>query len=50
MTISKIITLTSAYDHRIIQGAKSGEFLRQVHELRWRRISSSPGQSRPHAA
>ncbi|MGH3789790.1 MAG: multifunctional oxoglutarate decarboxylase/oxoglutarate dehydrogenase thiamine pyrophosphate-binding subunit/dihydrolipoyllysine-residue succinyltransferase subunit [Pseudonocardiaceae bacterium] len=33
MAISKIITLTSTYDHRIIQGAESGEFLRQVHEL-----------------
>ncbi|HET9255629.1 MAG TPA: 2-oxo acid dehydrogenase subunit E2, partial [Pseudonocardiaceae bacterium] len=33
MAISKIITLTSTYDHRIIQGAESGEFLRQVHGL-----------------
>jgi 2-oxoglutarate decarboxylase len=31
--ISKIITLTSTYDHRIIQGAQSGEFLRRVHGL-----------------
>jgi len=31
--ISKIITLTSTYDHRIIQGAESGEFLRRVHQL-----------------
>ncbi|MGL4172702.1 MAG: multifunctional oxoglutarate decarboxylase/oxoglutarate dehydrogenase thiamine pyrophosphate-binding subunit/dihydrolipoyllysine-residue succinyltransferase subunit [Actinomycetota bacterium] len=31
--ISKILTLTSTYDHRIIQGAQSGEFLRRVHEL-----------------
>ncbi|MBI3686621.1 MAG: multifunctional oxoglutarate decarboxylase/oxoglutarate dehydrogenase thiamine pyrophosphate-binding subunit/dihydrolipoyllysine-residue succinyltransferase subunit [Actinobacteria bacterium] len=31
--ISKIITLTSTYDHRIIQGAQSGEFLRRIHEL-----------------
>jgi 2-oxoglutarate decarboxylase len=31
--ISKIMTLTSTYDHRIIQGAMSGEFLRRVHEL-----------------
>jgi 2-oxoglutarate dehydrogenase E1 component len=31
--ISKIMTLTSTYDHRIIQGAQSGEFLREVHEL-----------------
>ncbi|MBT8224183.1 MAG: multifunctional oxoglutarate decarboxylase/oxoglutarate dehydrogenase thiamine pyrophosphate-binding subunit/dihydrolipoyllysine-residue succinyltransferase subunit [Dactylosporangium sp.] len=31
--ISKIITLTSTYDHRIIQGAQSGEFLRLVQDL-----------------
>jgi 2-oxoglutarate dehydrogenase E1 component len=33
MAVSKIITLTSTYDHRIIQGAQSGEFLKVVHEL-----------------
>ncbi len=31
--VSKILTLTSTYDHRIIQGAQSGEFLRVLHEL-----------------
>jgi 2-oxoglutarate dehydrogenase E1 component len=31
--LSKIITLTSTYDHRIIQGAESGLFLRKIHEL-----------------
>ncbi|GGP89558.1 alpha-ketoglutarate decarboxylase [Streptomyces pseudogriseolus] len=31
--ISKIMTLTSTYDHRVIQGAASGEFLRQVANL-----------------
>ncbi|MGE3812055.1 MAG: multifunctional oxoglutarate decarboxylase/oxoglutarate dehydrogenase thiamine pyrophosphate-binding subunit/dihydrolipoyllysine-residue succinyltransferase subunit [Candidatus Nanopelagicales bacterium] len=31
--ISKITTLTSTYDHRIIQGAQSGEFLRYLHAL-----------------
>ncbi|HET6503832.1 MAG TPA: 2-oxo acid dehydrogenase subunit E2, partial [Amycolatopsis sp.] len=31
--ISKIMTLTSTYDHRIIQGAESGEFLKRIHEL-----------------
>ncbi len=31
--ISKIITLTSTYDHRVIQGAGSGEFLKKIHEL-----------------
>jgi len=33
LAISKIITLTSTYDHRIIQGAESGDFLRTVHQL-----------------
>ena len=31
MGVSKILTLTSTYDHRVIQGADSGEFLRIVH-------------------
>ncbi|MHA7285080.1 multifunctional oxoglutarate decarboxylase/oxoglutarate dehydrogenase thiamine pyrophosphate-binding subunit/dihydrolipoyllysine-residue succinyltransferase subunit [Arthrobacter sp. MDT3-44] len=31
--ISKTITLTSTYDHRVIQGAGSGEFLRIIHQL-----------------
>ncbi|HEX6312253.1 MAG TPA: multifunctional oxoglutarate decarboxylase/oxoglutarate dehydrogenase thiamine pyrophosphate-binding subunit/dihydrolipoyllysine-residue succinyltransferase subunit, partial [Acidimicrobiia bacterium] len=31
--VSKTITLTSTYDHRIIQGAESGEFLAVVHRL-----------------
>jgi multifunctional 2-oxoglutarate metabolism enzyme len=31
--VSKVITLTSTYDHRIIQGAESGVFLKRVHEL-----------------
>ncbi len=31
--ISKIMTLTSTYDHRVIQGAQSGEFLKRVHGL-----------------
>jgi 2-oxoglutarate dehydrogenase E1 component len=33
LAISKTITLTSTYDHRVIQGAQSGEFLRRMHEL-----------------
>ncbi|MCI2416725.1 multifunctional oxoglutarate decarboxylase/oxoglutarate dehydrogenase thiamine pyrophosphate-binding subunit/dihydrolipoyllysine-residue succinyltransferase subunit [Saccharopolyspora sp. K220] len=33
MGISKIVTLTSTYDHRVIQGAESGDFLRKVHQL-----------------
>ncbi len=31
--IGKTITLTSTYDHRVIQGAGSGEFLGKIHEL-----------------
>lgn len=30
--ISKTMTMTSTYDHRVIQGAGSGEFLKLVHE------------------
>ncbi|MGV1033721.1 MAG: multifunctional oxoglutarate decarboxylase/oxoglutarate dehydrogenase thiamine pyrophosphate-binding subunit/dihydrolipoyllysine-residue succinyltransferase subunit [Microbacteriaceae bacterium] len=33
LAISKTLTLTSTYDHRVIQGAGSGEFLKIVHEL-----------------
>jgi 2-oxoglutarate dehydrogenase E1 component len=33
MAISKVVTLTSTYDHRVIQGAQSGDFLRRIHEL-----------------
>jgi multifunctional 2-oxoglutarate metabolism enzyme len=32
LAVSKVMTLTSTYDHRIIQGAQSGDFLRVVHE------------------
>ncbi|MFC5724815.1 multifunctional oxoglutarate decarboxylase/oxoglutarate dehydrogenase thiamine pyrophosphate-binding subunit/dihydrolipoyllysine-residue succinyltransferase subunit, partial [Streptomyces gamaensis] len=31
--ISKVMTLTSTYDHRVIQGAASGEFLRIMSQL-----------------
>jgi len=31
--ISKAITISSTYDHRIIQGAESGAFLARVHEF-----------------
>ncbi len=31
--VGKLITLTSTYDHRIIQGAESGDFLRTIHQL-----------------
>ena len=33
LAISKVITLTSTYDHRIIQGAQSGDFLKKIHEI-----------------
>ncbi len=31
--ISKVVTLTSTYDHRVIQGAESGLFLAKIHEF-----------------
>jgi 2-oxoglutarate dehydrogenase E1 component len=31
--VSKVMTLTSTYDHRIIQGAESGLFLKHMHDL-----------------
>jgi multifunctional 2-oxoglutarate metabolism enzyme len=31
--VSKVMTLTSTYDHRVIQGAESGSFLRRIEEL-----------------
>ncbi|WP_420450510.1 multifunctional oxoglutarate decarboxylase/oxoglutarate dehydrogenase thiamine pyrophosphate-binding subunit/dihydrolipoyllysine-residue succinyltransferase subunit [Ilumatobacter sp.] len=33
MGLSKVVTITSTYDHRIIQGAESGMFLQRVKEL-----------------
>ena len=33
LAVSKVMTLTSTYDHRIIQGAESGDFLRTMHQL-----------------
>jgi len=33
LAVSKVITLTSTYDHRIIQGAQSGDFLKRMHEI-----------------
>ncbi|RZS60074.1 multifunctional oxoglutarate decarboxylase/oxoglutarate dehydrogenase thiamine pyrophosphate-binding subunit/dihydrolipoyllysine-residue succinyltransferase subunit [Xylanimonas ulmi] len=32
MGVSKVMTLTSTYDHRIIQGAQSGEFLKAISD------------------
>ena len=31
--ISKVLNITSTYDHRIIQGAESGTFLKKINEL-----------------
>ncbi len=31
--VSKVVAITSTYDHRIIQGAESGLFLQRVHQL-----------------
>jgi 2-oxoglutarate dehydrogenase E1 component len=31
--VSKVMTMTSTYDHRVIQGAESGSFLRAIEQL-----------------
>ena len=31
--LTKVLTITSTYDHRIIQGAESGLFLKRIYEL-----------------
>ena len=31
--VSKVMTMTSTYDHRVIQGAESGSYLRRIDEL-----------------
>src|SRR5690348_5539317 len=33
LAVSRSVALTSTYDHRIIQGAQSGDFLRKIHQL-----------------
>lgn len=33
LAVSKVMTVTSTYDHRIIQGAESGEFLQYLEHL-----------------
>ena len=33
LAVSRQVALTSTYDHRIIQGAQSGEFLQKIHHL-----------------
>jgi 2-oxoglutarate dehydrogenase E1 component len=32
LQVTKVMTLTSTYDHRVIQGAESGEFLRTIED------------------
>ena len=31
--VAKVMTMTSTYDHRVIQGAESGSFLRRIEQL-----------------
>lgn len=33
LAISKVVTISNTYDHRIIQGAESAEFLAYIHKL-----------------
>jgi 2-oxoglutarate dehydrogenase E1 component len=33
LAVSKVVTFTSTYDHRVIQGAESGAFLARIEEL-----------------
>ncbi|HEY0717255.1 MAG TPA: multifunctional oxoglutarate decarboxylase/oxoglutarate dehydrogenase thiamine pyrophosphate-binding subunit/dihydrolipoyllysine-residue succinyltransferase subunit, partial [Streptosporangiaceae bacterium] len=33
LAVSRQVTMTSTYDHRIIQGAQSGEFLQRIHQV-----------------
>ena len=33
MSVAKVMTLTSTYDHRVIQGAQSGQYLQRLHAL-----------------
>ena len=54
--VEKVMTLTSTYDHRVIQGAQSGEFLKRVEELLsgkdgfYEQIFGSAGLTPPRAA
>ena len=43
--VSKVVTLTSTYDHRIIQGAESGEFLGHDARAAARRATTSTTRS-----
>ena len=48
--VSKVVTLTSTYDHRIIQGAESGEFLAAMHDLLLGERRASTTRSSPASA
>ena len=48
--VSKVVTLTSTYDHRIIQGAESGEFLARDPRAAARRATASTTTSSPASA
>jgi 2-oxoglutarate decarboxylase len=39
LAVSKVVTFTSTYDHRIIQGAESGLFLKRIEDL----LQGEPG-------
>ncbi len=47
--VSKVITISSTYDHRIIQGAESGLMLKQVHEYCSGTTTSTQTSSAPSA-
>jgi 2-oxoglutarate dehydrogenase E1 component len=53
--VTKVMTVTSTYDHRVIQGAESGEFLRTVDRLVqgedgfYREVAASLGVPPPEA-
>jgi hypothetical protein len=50
IAVSKVMTLTSTYDHRVIQGAQSGDFLRRVHAAAARRGRASTTRSSARCA
>ena len=44
---ARVMTLTSTYDHRVIQGAESGAFLRRVAPRCWTAPMASTTRWRP---
>ncbi|MEX2252961.1 MAG: 2-oxo acid dehydrogenase subunit E2, partial [Thermoleophilaceae bacterium] len=53
--VAKVMTMTSTYDHRVIQGAESGAFLRRIDELLqgedgfYEEVFAALGVEAPHA-